>query len=1395
MNLLSNALDNDTLPLVDSNSVEKTLQSASNPAVFKDAWRAAFERENHYWGHNLGYQEKYGSGLQKLQYETDPAFRKSLVNAVKTGSLSAEEMQFLPMTMFATSKQHYDELLINERQDYKNQQVINNTPWYKNLVAYALQPQTFVPIGGKEATISRTFYKTFLSLLASNSAFEATRYQYTSSVSAKESAMIIGFGTLGGAALITGGKAIGRKITGKEIDAFAKQTDDINKVVYDMENRTPAKIATDLSFKKAETKAKIKKEVDENVIINADDLKILKESQPEINEKLKAKIEEVEIASSEQRQILTKVPGEINDLKKQLKTLTEAEKLEVNVNPKELNELKKIISQAQEDVNILRDFEFNKGKIRVKEGDQFVTRDIVLPENLKGIKLSDIQKQMNTIFENIALRNPNVKLENLDFGKLTPLGTLKEEIKTIRNAIRSSQGRIRNLKINDSKKVALLKKELKEIRAQTINVNKAIALGEKKAFLDAKPIRDPFSSKIWGMDNPVRKIIINGLPTPYKSWNNNFKGPKTFDYMERLASDDALLTVGNVKGEASLSSVASRAKVNGTVPVWKLHDELETIWFNESGMTRSGYNKPLGINLKNIQQKSVTAYNNVKQITGKEIDGDRVGSVQDWLTRTNKKAILEQPLNKNEAKAVAAINKYFRDWEPLLREEGLIGSAVYFARRVQFLNRKIKEYDDNYARVLSTGVLDHIGEYTTTVTKTTKNSKTKIVTKKVSKAKSDKNLKEYEEFYNERKLIAEKELSNVKALLEYYKTKPTMPSNEKHYFARMWNIPYIRKNQKELERILTDWFQSGKEKGIARFDDDNVRYEGKQPKDVNPEDITDAAGKAKETINRLLNQDENGIRVKDIFIAGNVSKHSKGRELNIPNKLVADFIETNPMAVVRSYEQRMSPRYEFSKEFKGKSIDDVLDDIRADGMESGMSLDAVNRNAMLFRHTYDVILRQANRNPTRWDMKTVRVIKEFAGMRYLNNAALGAMTEPAVMSMNHGFRTISKGLLAMLNPSPEFRAIARGTQAWYGEATELAFGGAQLRYHDDAPYKNVMGGAWESVKNSYYVLNGLTHVTQFLKQWESFNRVHSIVSYSKKFANGEKLTEFEKSFLLRSGIDSDMAFQIAKAPTQNTKKDGSGLWLANMDEWEGVVDTAVQARFQTSVSNGILNTVLMGTPADRPMIMDNLLYVPMRVAKIVGLKEDPKFKGYARIEAGPLGFPLQFYSYLLAATNKITGAVAQGMISKNQGDIAVTTAMFLGAGYLQYKIRTPNYVEAEASWSDVIARSVDYSGLLSVYSDAFYTGMHFSGEMGGQHSVLGVNPKYDTTNPEFKASGFIGLMGAGPSFMEEMAVAVVDIVNGNYGESAAKFLKLLPYSGLWFAEDAVSSTARVLGSR
>ena len=254
------------------------------------------------------------------------------------------------------------------------------------------------------------------------------------------------------------------------------------------------------------------------------------------------------------------------------------------------------------------------------------------------------------------------------------------------------------------------------------------------------------------------------------------------------------------------------------------------------------------------------------------------------------------------------------------------------------------------------------------------------------------------------------------------------------------------------------------------------------------------------------------------------------------------------------------------------------------------------------------------------------------------------------------------------------------------------------------------------------------------------------------------------------------------------------MWLANIDKWDGVVDSEVQARFQTSVSNGILNTILMGTPADRPIMMDKVMYVPTRIGKLIGLKEDPKFTGYARVETAFLSLPLQFYSYLLAATNKITNAVVQGMVKPGYANIAFTTAMFLGSGYLQYQLRVPEWRQRKDTWPDVLARSIDYSGLFSVYSDLFYQGLHFKGEMGGDPRLFEmINPKYDTTRPAYgKASAFIGPLGAVPSYIEELSVATKDMINGDWREGGAKFLMAAPFGGLWFIRDVTNSTARVL---
>ena len=56
------------------------------------------------------------------------------------------------------------------------------------------------------------------------------------------------------------------------------------------------------------------------------------------------------------------------------------------------------------------------------------------------------------------------------------------------------------------------------------------------------------------------------------------------------------------------------------------------------------------------------------------------------------------------------------------------------------------------------------------------------------------------------------------------------------------------------------------------------------------------------------------------------SKHFKHRLVDIPNNLVLDYIQTNPIAVMKAYTQRTGARYEFARMFNGNTIDDVLDD-------------------------------------------------------------------------------------------------------------------------------------------------------------------------------------------------------------------------------------------------------------------------------------------------------------------------------------------------------------------------------------------------------------------------------------------------------------------------------------
>ena len=905
---------------------------------------------------------------------------------------------------------------------------------------------------------------------------------------------------------------------------------------------------------------------------------------------------------------------------------------------------------------------------------------------------------------------------------------------------------------------------------------KTIAKG--KDFIEKKiPDR---STKIFTNNNPIKKFFLTSLPSPYKSWNNNFKGQQTYDYMGLLLNDHSMITAGNMAGFATPNSVYTLSKIRTGATVWKINNELNDLWALESGI-RPDTMTTAGINRANIQ----AGIRNSKAVTKWKGADESIGTVDNWLAMVNYKAIKDPKLLRtpNEKRAAKLINEYFTEWEPLLRERGQIGSGKYWKARVTKLEKQIIELNTNFARVTSVAKKGSAQEKAIKAgAKVYENKKLKI------------SEKEYIDFVTKEKRRLEIELEDARFLFEETKLQKVQAKNDPHYFARYWSNTKIMQNRDEFEGILVKWYRGQTPKVDPKTGQPIIRTEADLKLD------------AKNTTNLILNEADDGVNINELHIAGNVSKHSKGRELTIPNRLVVDFIETNPMAVIRSYDQRMTPRYEFDLMFGGKNIDELINEIVEDGVLNGMSMTSALAQAKNFRHSYDVMLRQNVRNPARWDTKGFKIATDIAGLWYLPNAVLGTISEPAIIGMNHGWRTTSKALVAQLNlRSPEINTIKQNMPKWTGEAFELAFFGAQHRFDGNSTFASPVRSGWENTVNSFYILNGLTHATHFLKNWEALSRAHTIIQFSKNWAKGSandglkpKEREYERLFLLRGGIDESTARIIAAAPVENTKKDGSGLFLANIDKWKGKVNDDVTTRFQAHMSNGILNTIIMATPADRPIIMDNVLYVRMSLAKFIpGLKEDPKFTGYARVESAVWSKPLQFYSYLLAATTKITGAVAQGMISNKQGDFVFLAALAFGAGNIQYQIRTPNWREDKATWGDVVARSIDYSGMLSIYSDAFYQGLHFAGEMGFKPTLetpIGeINPKFDTTDPTFgRVSAVAGLFGAVPSLVEEFAEITRMIYNGQHREVGAQFIGRLPFLNLFIFDKFTNTVGKVL---
>ena len=603
----------------------------------------------------------------------------------------------------------------------------------------------------------------------------------------------------------------------------------------------------------------------------------------------------------------------------------------------------------------------------------------------------------------------------------------------------------------------------------------------------------------------------------------------------------------------------------------------------------------------------------------------------------------------------------------------------------------------------------------------------------------------------------------------------------------------IKRKYKETE---VDYEMRVNEAAMEYMTAAHVKFRARGPAWIKQElsaDEVSLDSRVNDTIDNILGMAD-GTEDSKFFAGHGKSKHFRHRTLDIPNSLIFDYIINDPIAVMKAYTQRVGPRYEFAKMNGGKKLDDVLDDIEDEMRISGNTTKEINKARKDYIVLYDRVVGSVLREPHSWDARLATVMRDAAQLNYLGSAGFSTLPDLAKIMMEHDAEVLLKGLKSLGD------AVGQGYSAkearLAGQTLEILLGSSHMRLTEDLANNPFSNNNWDKyysknvdvLKNQFYKANLLAPFTRIFKQMDALVRSHTLVDLALKRANG-KISKQDLAYISRYNIDDVKAKQIKELVDTGViqRVDDQGLWMPNTEQWP-VQYQSLRDDFRVSLNSGIENTILMGTPADKPTLIDGILHIPMSIAGKMGLPEDKVVRGYHRIESPLLGLPFQFMSYSFAATNKITAALAHNQV-KNRA-VAISASMGLAA--LSLYIKTPDWAWEKMTWQDVAARSFDASGLAALFSDAFYTSMSTSISLGGPDIGMGiVKPKFPPKEDVGEAVS--GVLGSGASITHDfLRYGVSDFINGNYGSGSKNIIRNLPTARLWFLKDFINESTRDL---
>jgi hypothetical protein len=523
----------------------------------------------------------------------------------------------------------------------------------------------------------------------------------------------------------------------------------------------------------------------------------------------------------------------------------------------------------------------------------------------------------------------------------------------------------------------------------------------------------------------------------------------------------------------------------------------------------------------------------------------------------------------------------------------------------------------------------------------------------------------------------------------------------KSYFPRVYDFEKIWANLDDFEARLFKWFKENPKVKVTKGVDgaeDTV-----EPIILEDAEIMDAVAK---TVDRIMGLP--GSRA-------DLNLRSKGapmkeRVLDVPNEVLAPYLERDFESVMSGYFRAMAPEIGFRKagfsspEMK-LEIDEITDEyhrLRAQATAAGdrkkvTSLTDAHTEAVEdLKRMRDRLLGNVGPRGARhagW-VRLGRTLRTYNYVRLLGSQTLSSMSDVHKLVARYGLMNTISDTARFLSNS-NLRHLSQENSHRIGTALQILVDDSRTQtlaeLADELPRTRFDKGM-QRVSNAFSKLT-------LMSQWNaSIQHLTVLMEQDAIIRAATRGKRIDIARLAEQGFEADEVAAIAKFTAEHGE-DMGGITRMRTELWP---DQALARKVERSISKVADQMITVKGLGDLPMVMDSEL------GKTV----------------------LQFRSFALASINRTMIPLAQGLVGGDLSRTAqgISTALAMGAMTYYVKERVAGR-EPDLSHDRLLAEALSWSGMLGIVPDLWDLMAAGAGDDEEGNSKIGRFSRFKSRSP------------------------------------------------------------------